>query len=469
MTSAALAFVMGMAQAALSAADTGRVAPDVVVTAPADGDLDTRFSWAERTARERRFDAWWIGWTVTGDPTGASWYYIDRHVPVGIGGGMIMGSIRLTGSMGNLNFRGVTLGTLTPPQDLHDTAILLRFTTVDGRTVIERVHAGSHAFPIFFNGGALLWLGRAEDGPSVQRLRMAFNDAVGDAVRRDLVSSVGAHRTAAAAAPALRAWLENDNLTASIRREAADWLAHHPHADATAALTRIARADTSATVRSTAMRGLARVAAPDVAVAELARLARDDDNARARRDAVNALGTIRDQRAFRALVDVIEQPVDSSRSSTRRDAMNSLLRQAASTGAPQPQEIIDLLVRIARNDGDGSVRSAAVDALANLRDPRVTPILVDLARNHADPRVMQRATTGLGRAQPPEDAVRRLRDIAFDHPRNEVQTAAVRALVVVGTEDARRVLADIAERHPRPELRRSALQAVLDRRFRSMD
>jgi HEAT repeat protein len=111
------------------------------------------------------------------------------------------------------------------------------------------------------------------------------------------------------------------------------------------------------------------------------------------------------------------------------------------------------------------VRTAAVDALANLRDARVTPILADLAQNSSDPRVQLRATQGLGRAQPPNDAVEPLRRIAWEHTRLEVQSAAVRALVQIGTEEARRVIAAIAEGHTRPETRRAAVQAVIDQRF----
>ena len=130
------------------------------------------------------------------------------------------------------------------------------------------------------------------------------------------------------------------------------------------------------------------------------------------------------------------------------------------------KEIIDLLARVARNDADASVRTAAVDALANLRDPRALPILVDLATNGSDVRVQQRAAQGLGRAEPPSDALEPLRRLAWEHARPEVQTTAVRALTQLRGENVRPLLADIAERHPRPEARRVALQAVLDQRFR---
>jgi HEAT repeat protein len=203
-----------------------------------------------------------------------------------------------------------------------------------------------------------------------------------------------------------------------------------------------------------------------MSVAFLSAMARDDENARVRQAAISALGTIRDERAFRALVQFVEEPGDSARNATRRQALTAVRGQAQPEGPRAPQEIIDLLVRIARNDTSASVRLSAVESLASLRDSRVVALLVELAQNHSDVRVQQRATLGLARVNPQEAALEPLRRIAWEHPRHEVQTTAVRAMIQVRSENARQLLADIAERHPRPEARRAALQAVIDLRFR---
>jgi len=442
-----------------------RPAPDPVIPAPLEGRLADRAAWADRTARDRRFAAWWIGWTVTGDTTGQAWYYIDRKSPASANATFSLGGVRITGS-GGLQFEGVSLRTLVGAASPHESAILLRYELRDGRAVLERVHAGSYAFPVHFGGGALLWLGRSPDGESVAALRAAFESSLEPVLQRDLVGAVGAHQTASAAAPVLRGWLENTSLASMTRREAADWLGHHAHADAVTALRDAAQADTSVTVRTAAARALARSASPSVAVEFLSRLAREDGDSRVRREAIGALGTIRDERAFRALVAFVEEPGDSARNATRRQALATVSVQSQPSGPRQPQEVLDLLARIARNDQDPGVRAAAVDALANLRDPRVLGVLVDLATNHADVRVQQRATQGLARAEPPTGAIEPLRKLAWEHARPEVQNAAVRALTQLRSENVRPLLADIAERHPRPEARRAALQAVLDQRLR---
>jgi HEAT repeat protein len=465
MTAAALSLALGLAQAALPQ-DSAHLAPDLVLSAPADAGLAARAAWADRTARDRQFASWWIGWSIAGDTTGRTWYYIDRNSPVHNSATFSMGAIRITGSGGELQFAGVNLRPLVGAASPHETVVLLRYTMRDGRPALERVHVGSYAFPVHFSGGALLWLGGAADEESALALRSAFGATADPVLQRDLVGAVGAHQTSASAAPVLRAWLDNAALLSATRREAADWLGHHRHADAVTALSNAARADTSVTVRTTAARALARAAAPNVATEFLARLAREDGDARVRREAIAALGTIRDERAFRALVEFVEEPGDSLQNATRRQALSVVSGQSQPRGPRQPQEVIDLLVRIARNDADGSVRTSAVDGLANLRDPRVLPILVDIATNHSDVRVQQRATQGLGRTEPASGAIDPLRRLTWEHARPEVQNTAVRALAQLRTEDVRPLLADIAERHPRPEVRRVALQAVLDQRLR---
>ena len=216
-------------------ADTS-AAPDLVLSSPAGEELRARVAWADRTARERRLGVWWIGWVVTGDSAGNTWYYIDRKSPEVGEGNIVMGSIRITGSGGGLHFDGVPLQNLVGAHGPSESAILLRYALRDGSPVLERVHMGSFAFPVHFRGGALLWLGRASDSESVGVLGSAF-PGVSDAVlQQDLVAATGAHRASASVAPVLRSWLENAQLLNTTRREAASWLGLHPHAQSVSAL-----------------------------------------------------------------------------------------------------------------------------------------------------------------------------------------------------------------------------------------
>lgn len=451
--------ILALAQAA---ADTSRPEPAMVLTAPATAGLQARADWASRTARERGFLTWWVGWAVAGDSTGRTWYYIDRksHGAGGYDSFVVMGS-------GNFEFDGAPLAAHVGARPPYEIAMLLRYTQEPGGApVLDGVHAGSFVFAVHFGGLPLLWLGQAADGESVARLRGEFEVTADAELQRSLVSMVAAHTTSSVVAPVLASWLDNDALLVSTRRTAAHLLGPHADSAGIAVLTRRVRADTSVNLRTTAMRSLARAATPAETVPILTRLAREDSSARIRQSAISALGTIRDPSAFRALVDFVESPGDPAATTTRQQAMRVVSQQARSRGEPVPQEVLDLLMRVARNDTVATVRVAAVDALANLRDPRTISLLAQLARAHSDPGVQQRAVRGLGRSTPPDSALEPLRQIIWEHPRPDVQSAAVRALIQLQTERARDLLVDVAERHPRPEARRAAVQAVVNMHFR---
>ena len=446
------------------AASAAEARPDTVIVAAA-GDFATRLAWAEQTARTNRYASYWVGWAIGGDPSGSRWFYVDRNRKDdervrGYGGWSV------SGSAGGLSFAGIDLPALTGVRDAHDIAVLVRYETSGGRTTPVRVHAGSYAFPLLFDGGALLWLGGATDAENVSRARDAFATATDDEVRAGLVAAVGAARESAVAAPVLRGWLDDARLSSGVRREAASWLGYHPDREGAAALTRVARSDTSLTVRSAALRSLARSAPPATAVDVLIGIGRDDANPRVRREAVQALGAVDDERAFRALVDLVERPADTTQAAVRGEAMQVLARQARQ-GQQVPQATIDLFARVARSDPDTSVELRAVEALIALRDERATPVLISLVDSHPNGRVQARAVQGLARAQPPADVLRALQRIVNEHARPETQRAAVRSLVTVDDPAVRDVLADMAEKHPRAEIRKAALDALVQLHSRS--
>lgn len=438
---------------------SGDPSPDTVLIASA-GSLQERWAWAERAVRGR-FDAFWVGWTVSGDPTGGQWYYIDRGAPVNVGSSVIVGSLTVSGSFGGIRFSGVPLGGLVPARDPHETAVLLRYEVSDGRARLTRVYAGSFAFPVHFDGGALVWLGEGDDAGSVALLRGAWADAADEGERRDLVAAVSAH-TGPAALPALSGWLANGDIPASVRRTAAEGLARPGSRDAVSALMAAMREDSSASVRSAAARALARAAEPASAIAALRRLADEDPDRGVRRNAVSAIGSIRDPAAFEALVAIIEAPVDTTRTTTRRSALSALVADARAPSTPASPEVLELIERIAFNDAEGSVRQQAVSSMASLRDPRLTPVLIRIAGTHPDAGTRRAATSALARVEPRADAVEALERIAMSHESADTQRAAVSALSRMDGDDVRAILARLAEDHPRSDIRRSALRAVIE-------
>ncbi|MGH7502312.1 MAG: HEAT repeat domain-containing protein [Longimicrobiales bacterium] len=435
--------------------DTLQAAPDAVLASPAAGLADG-WTWAEATVREGAGGPYWIGWSVGGDTTGATWNYHDRHIPLDGGLRSSTSQMHVTGFSGTMSFSGVKPNSVVGSTDAHELVILLRYEPDGTRSTLTRMHVGNAALPLRFGRGRLFWLGRVSDAASVDRLRvLSASDAV---FRRDVVAAVGMHRSAEAAVPVLAAWLESGD-TVTIRRAAASWLGRQADAVGAEALERALRADSSPSVRSQAARSLARVASPEVAVAALTQAARNDEDRAVRRSAVQALAEVADDRGGRALADLIDDPTAGTPSSVRSDALSVLGRQARP--GPTPRETVDLLMRVSRDDADATVRMQAAQSLMQLPDVATVSFLAGLANDHEDARVQQRAIHALGRAEPQADATAALRQIVWDSPLLDSQRSAARALAAVGSDEARRLLGEIAERHPNADVRRSALQAIV--------
>jgi HEAT repeat protein len=435
--------------------DTLQAAPDAVLTSPGAG-LDAGWTWAESAARDRGRQPYWIGWSVAGDTTGAVWNYYDRFVPLDPEQRRSSSQMRVTGFYGSMSFSGAKPNAVVGSTDPHQIVILIRFEPDGSRSTLTRMHIGNAALPLRFGRGPLFWLGRATDAASVNRLRSLY--AANAEFRRDFVTAVGAHQDTEAAVPALTNWLASGD-TLTIRREAASWLARHPHPSGVQALERALREDSSTSVRSSVARSLARVATPDVAVAALLRTARNDDNQAVRRSAVQALAEIEDDRGARALADLIENPPAGTPTSVRSDAVAQLGRQTRR--GPVSRATVDLLMRVLREDSDASVRMQAAQSLMQLPEVATVSFLTDLANTHADTRVQQRAVQALGRAEPQAEAAAALRRLIWDGTRLDNQRNATRALAQVGSDEARRLLGEVAEGHPNADIRRTALQTIV--------
>src|SRR6266704_3083089 len=134
-------------------------------------------------------------------------------------------------------------------EDADDIAFLFRYTTrADGRPVPTRAHVSSLALPVDFGGGALLWLGAADDDASLHWVQALFAEAATRDLKESLIAAVGLHASTGSVVPILERWLQGEE-RASVRAEAAEWLGHEPDPAAVSALSRAARSDAASHVR----------------------------------------------------------------------------------------------------------------------------------------------------------------------------------------------------------------------------
>ena len=97
----------------------------------------------------------------------------------------------------------------------------------------------------------------------------------------------------------------------------------------------------------------------------------------------------------------------------RRDECSKGLRKKAVFLISQKRaaDVVDILIKVAREDPSPDVREQAVFWLSNVRDPRVVDLLAEMAANSNDPAIQEKAIFSLSNTRS-ERASQILRDIA---------------------------------------------------------
>ena len=389
--------------------------PDTVIVYSGDASLERRWEWAQATARQNRFQSFWIGYVVAGN-VDRGWIYFDRHSPVrAAGGSTFYGHMRMKGMEG-LMFSGTRLDSLVPARSPNDMALILGFVVRDGRAVLDRVHAGNFVFPVSFDRRALIWLGESDDAPSVRLAENLYASAPTRELQRDIVGIVGVHTDSDVVRPVLTRWLERGD-DDEFRAEVVEWLGDH--ADARTL-------------------GL------------LARTARDDRSSHVRREAAETVADVEMPAAFDTLVALTRTLHDTD---ARREAVEGLAHR-------QEPRALEALMRIVQEDESADIQREAVETLGELKDERAVKLIEQIAREHQNDDVRREAIETLGEAAPLEERMRFLRRI-IDEDRNvDVQREAVETLAEHGDRRVLEMLVEIAERHKEVDVQREATESI---------
>jgi beta-lactamase regulating signal transducer with metallopeptidase domain/HEAT repeat protein len=432
--------------------DPSKAAPSTVIRAPGGGSLDERWSWAERRGASLG-SSYWIGYVVQGDPDATSFYYAS-DVPVSISNGSIQmsGSMRfMSNDAADMVFAGVRVAPLVGEH--HPNSILMLFQVSQGITGrrITRTHVSTFSIPAYFFGRPLIWLDRAGDSESIEKLQAMMSSATIDA-QKNIVGAIGTHTSDRLVVPVLSRLALSGSANEEVRESAIEALGREDGRLSMPVITRVARTDRSNDVRREAIQALAHLDHP-AATDSLMSLVASARTLDERRVAVEALGSRDEERAARLLVGLADGSRDSE---IQRQAVEAL-------GSMSNDRGVEEIERIARTAASSETRSAAVEAISSWDDTsRALSVLNEIVR--ADPQEQVRVAAVEAIASVHDiRAIDNLRDIAT---RGEAASVRIRAVEALGStrDDARAlaVLKTLAERHPEEDVRVLAMETMVD-------
>ena len=250
---------------------------------------------------------------------------------------------------------------------MKDVALLFRLSG-DGKPSIVTIDVSDMELHADLTGYPLLWLGGADDDPSVNLLKDLFVQLSTVKVKKQLVRSVGIHQRSAESFPFLKSLLKSDEPD-DVRSQAAFWLGEQNHADALQLLVAVARDDQSIKVREQAVFAVSRIES-DESTDALIDLALKTKDSRIRAKAAFWLGEKASQQAVATLEGIV---ADDEETDVQRQALYALARVHDEAG-------IDRLIRIAKTHPNPRIRKQAIQCLGQTGDPKALDALIEIVR-----------------------------------------------------------------------------------------
>lgn len=425
-------------------AESQQATRDTVIRHPdPSAALADRWTWAARQGAALHAAGYWIGYTVR-PPAGLDkLVYIDRQAVV-VGHGVTL-SGRMFGDFNGMRFPGAPIGPRVGGGDPGSIKLLLEFRGGS----LARVHASSFDLPVDLGGRPMMWLGSAEDAPSLAQIEPLYGAARSVALKEQVIDAIGIHGSSALVVPSLERRLATGE-PSRVREQAAEWLGVHPVPRALALLARLARTDQSPAVRREAAETVGEIELP-AATDTLIALARTLDDADARREAVESLGQRDDDRARDALQAIARE---DRRADVQREAIETLGH------ALPPADAVTLLAEMARSHRHTDVQREAVETLGEVGTQAAHAAVLAIARTHPHTDVRREAIETLGHAWATDETVEALSRLARSEADTDVQREAVETLGEIGGGIGLGAVAELATTHPHPDVRREAVETM---------
>jgi beta-lactamase regulating signal transducer with metallopeptidase domain/HEAT repeat protein len=275
--------------------------------------------------------------------------------------------------------------------------------------------------------------------------------------RREAVEALGA-RPELEARDALGAIARTD-ASVDIQREAVETLGDFEDQRGVLLLMELARAHPRIDVRREAVETLGDALPDESVVAVLEELAMKDPDPGIQEEAIETLAGLEDAKGLATLMALAQS---HPRTSARREAIEALADGGSDPDEARDSSIVDLLEKLARDDGEIDVQLEAVETLGEIPGAAAAGRLRELARAHPDERVRAEVIESLGSSIPAAEAASFLQDVAIAEKSSRVQEEAIEALAGLDDGAGINALLAIARDHPAASARKQALEALLE-------
>jgi HEAT repeat protein len=387
--------------------------------------LGNRWEWAKKQSKSKKFQTgFWIG------------YSIDRLM----GENSYIGSFRSDRYEKEKSLAEIVYGKKIKPQEenltddqkvrraakkvieelensnkpdkkiLKEIAFLFRFDKPSKD--LNEIKVSNLSLLVELDNLPLIWIGKTNDGESVNLLEEQYNKNLSDDVKEDLITAVALHKTSDQVVDFLSEIILSKEAN-DIREKAVFWIGEHESNKTLKLITKTAQRDRSTDVREKAVFSIYRMGS---------------------------------KKANDVLVDLAYH-------ANKRQVREKAIFWLGQKDSPRAAKILG---DIATNDGDEEIQQKAIFGLSQLKDDKSTNVLIKLAKKHPNKESRKKAIFWLGQ-KASQKAFDTLEDMAVNENDVEIQKKAIFALTQLDNDRGIPVLIKIAKTHSSREVRKKAI------------
>ena len=334
------------------------LAEDIIRYQGPEASMTIRQQWALREASKKVKPPFWVAYSITAvmhqNEFIGTFYTNGSNRPTLQE--MILGGTFLTAAPENRKGRGLKIN--------KEVAFLFLYRQSEAEP--ERIEISTLDLHFNTDGYALIWLGHAQSGESIQYLSDLYRKFGDEKRKQEVIEAIGSHKSPEAVTILQSALKESSE---GIRAQAALWLGFTDNPEALNILTKFVEKEHSEEVLNEALAGINEMEDP-AGTAQLISWAEKSQNRELRKQAIFWLG----QKAIANIQNKIKDYAFNDKDTEiQKQAVVALAEMEGNAGLPQ-------LIEIAKTHPNPEVRKHAIIFLGDSGDPRARQAILEILR-----------------------------------------------------------------------------------------